>query len=298
MQASVVPKWMDGSAVRVRGEECGQGILPVWHGGEIRQSKNAVIQARIGGSWGRARELFGRTGVNGACQSRLLKDFSRKAEPGRLSFTCEMHGAHEMRGHQSNEVIGHRESAGGIAALVVDNVQRVAGLSTEPEHRVDEARPPRTVEPRDPCDQMIGAMMADRSFSGQLASSVDGSRIRFVPLVVGAIGVAREDVVRRDGDQPRSDPVSCGGNVGGAESIDGEGSILVRLTGIDCGHGRTMKNGFGSSLFERAPGRRGIDQIEIFDVHECQIMGGEFLSQRTAEHSSSPGDDDTHRWGV
>ncbi len=79
--------------------------------------------------------------------------------------------------------------------LVVHHVDR-RSLVLELDHRADEVRPVRSVQPRRPDDiARAGQAVEHGPLAGQLGASVGGARCRDVILRIRSASIAREDVI-------------------------------------------------------------------------------------------------------
>ena len=85
-----------------------------------------------------------------------------------------------------------------VAALVVHDLERRALLGAKLGHRVDEARPAGTIEPRDAEYGRVGHDHVNHLLARELRRAVDSARTRNVSLAPRprlARRLAREDVV-------------------------------------------------------------------------------------------------------
>ncbi len=135
----------------------------------------------------------------GRIGAEQTEDLACQPEPGCLPAARDMVDARRGGGmDQRDDLPRHIDGPGGLAVLVVHHVDR-RPLALELDHRTDEARPVRPVQPRRPDDiARLGQVVEHDPLAGQLGASVGGARRRDVILGIRPGGIPCEDVVGRD----------------------------------------------------------------------------------------------------
>ena len=142
----------------LRGDEFGKGAaqsrppLDDWR--NARSCPGAVTEHAVGGPRRRPGQRAARyRPYPGRIGAEQAEDLTCQPEPGCLPAARGMVDAGRGRGmDQRDDLPGHVGGPGGLAVLVVHHVDRWP-LVLELDHRADEARPVRPVEPRRPDDE-------------------------------------------------------------------------------------------------------------------------------------------------
>ena len=153
---------------------------------------------------------------------------------------------------------------------------------------MDEAGASGSIEPGNPADDMIRAVMADHFFSGEFGLSVNGgSAGRNVKFMIRAVQHSIEDVVCGDGDQADSLSVTGGCDVGGTECIQPIGKIYFGFAPVHGGHRRAVNDGFRAGVSKKAVESRRIGDIRLRKICNDYFVFGENLLKGSSEHSFS-----------
>ena len=185
----------------LRGDEFRKGSMqrrpPLADGRNARLGPGAVTQHAVGGPRRRPGQRAARyrpyPGRIGAEQG---EDLACQPEPGSLPAACGMVAARRGRGvDQRDDLPGHVDGPGGLAVLIVHHVDR-GPLVLQLDHRADEARPVRPVQPRRPDDESrFGQAVEHGPLASQLGASVGGARRRDVILGIRSVSIPGEDVI-------------------------------------------------------------------------------------------------------
>ncbi len=156
-----------------------------------------------------------------------------------------------------------------VAPLVVDHFQGRAFLRAKFRHRMDEARSPRAIEPRDAQDGRLGTNHLDHLLAREFGKSVDGLRARHVRLAPRPRlprRIARKDVVRRNRDKPRPGRLGGERHIARAFLIQFERQIALCFAIVDLRHGGAVDDHLGRR------GERFLhEEIRVRDVPLRQI---------------------------
>lgn len=130
---------------------------------------------------------------------------------------------------------------------------------------------PAAVEPGDSGDDVIRAFFLNGNLARVLGEPVDALRAAGnVEFGIGAIGVAREDVVGGDGDQTHVVTAAGGRNVPRTQRIDGKGEIFFRLALVDLRHGSKVKHYVGLM-----PSNENFNSLRGRNVSICSVCRNE-----------------------
>ena len=164
---------------------------------------------------GKPHDLAGEIAPGSAVRPGDMEDAAKPRVIGRIEHAL---GHHKDR-------FGEVGRIGRIALLVVDDLDRVAGAG-EMQHRLDEVRAARAVEPGGAQDGVIGIGGADGGFASELGAAIGGARLGCVVLAVRAGLAAAEDVVGRDMDERQATVAAA--TAPGATGVDGKSVARCR----------------------------------------------------------------------
>ena len=176
--------------------------------------------------------------------------------------------------------------------LVVHHVDRWP-LALEPDHRADEARPVRPVQPRRPDDKARFRQAVEHGpLASQLGASVGGARRRDVILRIGSAGVSCEDVVGRDLHQAGARCRAARGQVSRTAGVDGQRLFFGRLGIVHGGPGRAVDDHIRPAAGDGIGDGGGVGHVQAGPVHPGDRLAavGQDGNHVAAEHAASPGD--------
>ena len=282
----------------MRGEEFRQGAMqarsPLADRRNARSRPGAVTQHAVGGPGRRPGQRAARyrpyPGRIGAEQG---EDLAGQPEPGGLPPAGGVVDARRGGGvDQRDDLAGHVDGPGGLAVLVVHHVDRWPPV-LELDHRTDEARPVRPVQPRRPDDKARSGQAVEHGpLAGQLGAPVGGARRRDIVLRIRPAGITCEDIVGRDLHEPGAESRTGRGQVRRAASVDGQRLFLGRLGIVDRGPGRAVDDHIRPAARDRIGDSGGVGHVQAGPVHPGHRLaaGGQDGDHVGAEHAASPGD--------
>src|SRR5450755_16512 len=192
---------------------------------------------------------------------------------------------------QGDDLPGHVSGQGGLAVLVVDDLDgRPPALQRD--HRTGEAAPVRPVQPG--CTDhvtRVGQGVEHGSLTGQLGTSIGGPRRRDVLLGIRPLGGPGEDVVGRHLHQTRTAGLAGRGDVGCAATVDRQRLLLVRLGIVDAGPGRAVDDHIRPEGGQGRSDGSGIGHIQAGPVQAGYGLpaAAQDGDQLTAQHAAGPG---------
>src|SRR5207245_10312936 len=170
-------------------------------GGPGGPGENAV--GRAGG--GPAELGGGGRADPGRVEAGQLDGGGGQLVPGAGPLVGDMEHPGPALDRQPGQGAGQVGGVGGAAALVVDDPQRRT-LPGPADDRVDEVAAPAAEHPRGAGDGPGAGVAGDLPLPAELRAAVDGPGAGLVPLVVGPVLVAGEDVVGGDVHQVGAHP--------------------------------------------------------------------------------------------
>ena len=259
--------------------ELGKNVAPVGHRGKPGEAEHhlveaGILRARSGtgkflrGAWGNCLRFPGET-------EDLLCEF----EPGGLALAGEVKCADEVGFREDvADLTRHGGRRGRIAVLVGDDFQHRARAVGERHHGMNEARAAMSVEPGDPANHMVRAMRPHGFLARELASPVDRVAAgRPVELVVRAVGIAVEDIVRGDGNEADAVPVACGGHVRRTECIELVRELDFTLALVNGRHGGAVDDGVGVVLRQKCIEPRVVGDVRLGEIGDRNFAVLEFV---------------------
>ncbi len=161
-----------------------------------------------------------------------------------------------------------------------------------PDHRGDEARPVRPVEPggADHVARQAG-LLQHGPFPGQLGAAVRGARGRQAVLRIRLAAPPVEHVVRGDLDERGPPRRTAGGQPGHGLAVDPERGVLAGLSVVHRGPGRAVDDHRGLPAGQRLPDGTGVGDVEIAAGQPGHGLAPVFQHghQIPAQHPPGPG---------
>ena len=193
--------------------------MPVGHRGESGEAEHHLVETGVFRAWRGTWEFIGGAGGDSLVFAGETENLLRELVPRGFAFACEVECADEFRFREDiAELPRHGRRRGRVAVLVGDDLQHRTRAVGKRHHGMDETRPAVPVEPGNAADHVVRAMRPHGLFAREFAFAVDRVAAgRPVEFVVRPVGIAVEDVVGGDGDQPNPVPVTGGGDVRRAE---------------------------------------------------------------------------------
>ena len=137
-------------------------------------------------------------------------------------------------------------------------------------------------------------MAGDLPLPAELRAAVDGPGAGLVPLVVGPVLVAGEDVVGGDVHQVGAHPGAGGGQVSNPEGVDEHGPGRVGLAAVDVGPGGAVhdrrRGGGGDGVLHRVT----VGQVAGRPVEGHDVVVGQVGRHLRADLPAGAGDHDAH----
>ena len=214
--------------------------------GQPAQAQRHVVEHRVG----RAGRQEGRVDLVGPDRQDTLgvgpglgQDRPHEAPPGRGAAVGGVEDPGppvETERHDGGRQIGGERRR---PVLVVDEAQRRRRPPARRSAVRDDVVAVGPAQPARPDDGRAGPALA---LTGQLGGAVDRRRVRGVPLPVGAVGRAVEDVVGRHVDDVRAHQRGGLGDVAGADGIHGVGRVDLGLAAFDRGERAAVQDELGA----------------------------------------------------
>ena len=251
-------------------QKLAQRVLPGGHGRKRGEAQTHLLQAGVLRARRGARERLRRAWLNPLVPARKAEDLARELRPARLSFARHVKRAAEAR---ALEKFAQRARDGDrarrIAPLVVDDLERRARAVRQLQHRVDEARPAKAIEPADAADAVVRAQPPNQLLARELGLPVDRPpAVCRVELRIGPRRIPREHIVGRDRDEAHPLAVARRRHIGRAARIEPVGAFGRRLAGVNRRCGRAVDHRVGPR-----GGKHGVNGVLVRDVRLGKIRG-------------------------
>ena len=134
-----------------------------------------------------------------------------------------------------------------IAVLVVHHFERAVSVLRQFQDRMDKTWSSGAVQPRQPADDVVGAMVPDQFLPREFAFAVNRMGMAGgVEFMIRPVQFSVKDVVRRNGNEPRPVAETGRGDVCLTEGVDSICQIAFRLATIHGSHRCTMNDRIGS----------------------------------------------------
>ena len=226
--------------------------------------------------------VIGSTGIEGPPRRALAAKISL-AKPHQVVSAASRHvkdaggaGAGRQRPGDGDDAGADIGRMGRAAVLVVDDAE-LRPFSGKAQHRAEEVRAMRRVDPRRAQDRVPRIGGGDRLLAGKFGCAVDRQRRGRVGLDIGRGLGAIEDVVGGNLDDGNAEPGRCFGDRPGPDRIDGEGEVPFALGLVDGGIGGGVDHDVRLCRGDRGGDRFRPFQVQLGtadrdDVH-CPVSG-------------------------
>ena len=182
---------------------------------------------------------------------------------------------------------------GRLAALVVDERQRLVGVRRQAQDQLDHVVAVLAAHPRRACDR---GRRARGVLAGQLRAAVDRHRVGGVVLTVRTVEGAVEHVVGADVHEVGADEFTGRRQVAHGVGAHGEGQGLVGLARVDGGVGRGVDDRIGTNRVEQRANGVDVGDVEIGlgDADHLVTGGTCMVDEVDAELASGAGHEQLH----
>ena len=181
-------------------------------------------------------------------------------------------------------------------ALVGDDGEPVAACG-QPQHRLDEIRAERRIDPGRAHDREIVARLRDRLLAGQLGGAIDAERADRVRLQIGRAFRSIEDIVRRQMNDRDTEPRCRAGEHRRAVAVHPHGKLRLALGLVDGGIGRGRYDDIGCQRQQRRLHRGRLGQIDLRPCERDKRKAGRLSAfcKRQNDLSGAAGDRHTRQ---